>query len=430
MRVGRNIFLFIAVFLAAAFAWAGGKAEATVSNGPVSLVFRQSDPPDQIQGLLSAIDQYNKQQSRIHVTVENVPWNNALTQFIREAQAGGGPDVLQMAFVWTKDLATSETIDNLDPFIKKSPPGAGIDDFLGTDLGVYKGSIYGIPWTVDTNAMAYRPDLLKAAGIEKFPDTWDQLYQDAKKLTIRKNGTTQQYAFGLAAGSGPAGSMWFIVNYYLWSNGKTFVEKNADGKWQLGVTAKDVQNTMDYFNRFFQEGLTPKSLIGVDSTGDPAITGGLGRGDFAITFLTPYAFQAAQRQSKLPLETAMIPRGSVKRISHLGGRSLVINANTKHPEQSWEFLKFLLSKSVFQKYQQFPAQKSLLKELKFSQGEQGYADQLPYAVTFKQYIDSPAQVNSMWELTNREFGSVFSGQMTSAQASVDLVNHMQALLKQ
>jgi multiple sugar transport system substrate-binding protein len=422
----------VAAFLAATFVWAGGKAETGASAGPVQLVFRQGDPPDEVQGLLAAIEQYNKQQDKIHVTAETVPWSDALNQFIREGQAGGGPDVAQIAFVWTKDLASSGTITNLDPYIKKSPPGSGISDFLGTDLGVYNGSVYGIPWTVDTFVMAYRPDLLKKAGIDSFPDTWDQFFQAAKKLTVDKNGDGKidQYGFGFPAGSASGGGMWFLVNYYLWSNGKTFVQQASDGKWEVGVTPKDVQQTMDYFNRFFKDGVSPKSLIGVNSWGDPELTGGLSRGDFAISFFPPGTFRAAEKQSSVPLATAPDPRGSVKRVSHLGGRTLVLNSNTKHPEQSWEFLNFLLSKDVFQHYQQFPAQKSLLKQLKFPPSEQGYADQLPNAITFKQYIDSPAQVNSMWEATNREFASVYSGQKTSAQASIDLVNQMKALLKQ
>ncbi|WP_455383434.1 ABC transporter substrate-binding protein [Salinispira pacifica] len=431
MKFAKFAILLIVLSLAAGTLWAGGKSESTAPSGPVNLVFRQGDPPDETKGLFAVIDEYNKQQNKIQVKAETVPWSDALNQYIREAQAGGGPDVTQIAFVWTKDLASSGTLTNLDSFTKKSPPGAGIDDFLGTDLGIYQGSIYGIPWTVDTFVMAYRPDLLKAAGISSFPDNWDQFFQAAKKLTVDKNGDGKidQYGFGFPAGSAPGGGMWFLVNYYLWSNGKTFVEQAGDGTWQVGVTPQDVQGCMDYFNKFFTDGVSPKSLIGVNSWGDPELTGGLARGDFAISFFPPYTFRAAEGQSSVPLATAPDPRGSAKRVSHLGGRTLTINSNTKYPDQAWEFLKFLLSAEAFKGYRQFPAQKSLLKELKFPPSEQGYADQLPHAITFKQYIDSPAQTNSMWEATNREFAAVYSGQKTSAQASVDLVNQMKSFLK-
>lgn len=430
MRAKRYILVLLSLLVTAGLALAGGQSEhGTKSSGPVNLVFRQSDPPSQVKGLLDEIAAYNKSQSAIHVTVDTVPWNNALDQFIREGQAGGGPDVIQLAFVWTKDLASSGLIDNLDPFIKQSPPGQGMSDFLGTDLGIYKGAVYGIPWTVDTFTMDYRPDLFKKAGITSFPNTWQEFFDVAKKLTVvNSSGTTTQYGFGFPAGSGAAGGMWFLVNYYLWDHGWAFVKQDSNGKWVLGVTPAEVADTMRYFNQFFVQGVTPKSLISVDSWADPELVGGLGRGEFAISFFPPETFEPAEKQSQAPLMSAMDPQGPAGRYSHLGGRALGINASTKHPQQAWEFLKFLLSPQIFKPYNQFPAQKSLLKELKFAPSEEGYAQQLPHAITFKQYIDSPVPVSAMWAATNEAFGAVYSGQKTPDQSAKDLLDKIQGYL--
>ena len=424
------VFVLLSLFVSSGIAVAGGQSEhGAKSSGPVNLVFEQSDPPNQVTGLLAEISAYNKKQSAIHVTVDTVPWNNALNQFIREGQAGGGPDVIQLAFVWTKDLASSGLIDNLGPFIKQSKPGNGISDFLGTDLGIYKGAVYGIPWTVDTFAMAYRPDLFKKAGITSFPDTWQQFFNVAKKLTVvSSSGTTTQYGFGFPAGSGAAGGMWFLVNYYLWDHGWSFVKQGSNGKWELGVTAQEVADTMSYFNQFFTQGVTPKSLISVDSWADPELVGGLGRGEFAISFFPPETFVPAEKQSKFPLMSAMDPKGPDGRFSHLGGRALAINAATKHPQQSWAFLNFLLSPQIFAPYHQFPAQKMLLKELKFPAPEEGYAQQLPHAITFAQYINSPVPVSAMWAATNEAFGAVYSGQKTPRQSAKDLLDKIRGYL--
>jgi multiple sugar transport system substrate-binding protein len=380
---------------------------------------------------MEAIADWNRDNPGIQVRSENVPWADALNQFIREGQASGGPDVLQVAFVWTADLGRAELVMNLDEIVQSSPPGAGIDDFLGTDLGEVEGSLFGIPWTVDTFVMAYRPDLFADAGVSDFPDTWEAFYRTVRDLTRDTNGDgrVNQYGFGFPAGSASGGGMWFLANYYLWSNGATFVEQRDDGTWQIGATADEVAETMRYFNRFFTEGLTPASMIGVNSWGDPELTGGLSRGDIAISFFPPGTFRAAQSQADMPLATAMIPRGSQRRISHLGGRALAINANTEHPEESWEFLKYLIGRGVFERYQQFPAQETLLGELVFPEAEQGYADQLPHAITLKQYIESPAPVSGLWDATNREFAAVFSGQKNETRAAADLLAAMEQLLQ-
>lgn len=400
---------------------------------PIEFVFRQNDPPSQIgEGLQNAVDAWNADNPNIQVTFETVPWSDAQKQYVREVQAGGGPDVLQLAFVWTRDLAKSDLVMNLDPFIEQSPPGKGMDDFLGVDLAVYEDSIFGIPWSVDTFALGYRPDIFEEAGIGEFPETWEDFKVAAQKLTADTDGDgrTDQYGFCFQGGSGSTGGMWFLANYYLWSHGKWFVQEAEGGGWEVGLTADDVAGAMQYFNSFFEEGYTPESMIAIDSWGDPEYVSALGRGECAILFLPPAAFEAARERSDATVRSAPDPRGPAGRISHLGGRHLSINPNTEHPEEAWEFLRYLTTKGFYEEYYSsyFPPQKSLLEAIEFPEHLQGYAEQLPHAITFKTYIVSPARVSTMWEATNREFGSVYSGQKAPEQASLDLVAKVEEAL--
>ena len=201
----------------------------------VELLFRQADPPGEVEGLVRAVDAWNAAHPNIQVKFETVPWKDAQAQLVREIQAGGGPDVAQIAFVWTADLGRSGLLSDLAPFIKTSPPSKGLQDFLATDLGTVGDRIYGLPWTVDTATMVYRPDLLEKAGITRFPDTWEDLARAAKRLTLDTKGAgrTDQYGFCWPAGSGPDGATWFLVNAYLWSNGKSFMKQGPGGKWEV-----------------------------------------------------------------------------------------------------------------------------------------------------------------------------------------------------
>lgn len=398
----------------------------------VELLFRQADPPGEVEGLVKAVDAWNAAHPNIRVRFETVPWKDAQAQLVREIQAGGGPDVFQVAFVWTAVLGKSGLLKDLVPFIKASPPGKGLQDFLATDLGTVGGKVYGLPWTVDTATMVYRPDLLEKAGITRFPDTWEDLLKAAKKLTLDTRGTgrTDQYGFCWPAGSGPDGATWFLVNAYLWSNGKTFIMQGAGGKWEVAVSPQDVAGVMRYFKSFFTEKVTPESLIAVSWEGDPEMVGSLARGTCAITNFRLTTFRLAAKQSQMPIKMTLVPKGSVKRASHIGGRTLAINPNTKSPNESWEFLKYLASAETFKTYNQFPAQRALLAEVqaRLPEAEKAYAEQLTYATSFGDYIFSGANVNGMWAATNREFGAVFSGQKTIEQGSADLVKTMNTLL--
>lgn len=397
---------------------------AAVAQDKVELVFRQFDPPTETAGLVAAIDAWNASNPNVQVKMETLGGGDTLAQLAREIPAGAGPDIQQMAFVWTRDLARSDLVLGLDDLIAANPPGAGIEDFLATELATLDGKIYGVPWSADTFSMAYRPDLLAAAGVTTFPDNWTELATTAKTLS----NTDGQFGFCFPAGSAPDSGMWILANYYLWSNGKTLVQETAPGTWEIAVTADDLEGAMEYFNAFFTERTAPESLITVNAWGDPELVGSLGRGDCAITFFPPATFRAAQGQSTEPLLTAPIPQGSERRVSHMGGRALGINPNTKHPEAAWEFLRYLVGPETFKTYNQYPAQKSLLGALDFPDAEAGYVAMLPVAQTFERYISSPMAVSSMTALVNREFGAVYSGQRTPEEAAAVLLKDLGDLL--
>lgn len=398
----------------------------------VELVFRQGDPPGEIEGLVKAVELWNSKNPNIHVTLETVPFADGQTQYVREAQAGGGPDVLQMAFVWTANLGKANLVQELTPLLNQEPPGKGIADFVGTDLGTVNGKIYGAPWTIDTAAMVYRPDLLQAGGVTTFPETWDDLKAIAKKLTIDKNGDgkTDQYGFCWPAGGAPDGATWFLVNAYLWSNGQTLLKPGADGKGPVVISAADLAAAMNFFNSFFTEQLSPESMIAISWEGDPEMVGSLDRGDCAISNFRIGTFVQAVKQAKNPLAMALEPKGSQGRASHLGGRALGINVNTKHPKEAWAFLNFLLTQDTFNTYAQYPAQKALLdeKQKTLPELQKPYAEQLKYGKTFGDYIFSGANVNSMWAATNKEFSAVFAKQKSSDQAAADLIKAFNELL--
>ncbi len=394
----------------------------------IELTFRQFDPPTEIQGLVAAVDAWNAGHPQIQVKLQTMSGGDTLAQLAREVPAGAGPDVQQLAFVWTRDLAKSKLLLELDPLIAEKSPGAGMKDFLALDLATMDGKVFGVPWTADTFSMAYRPDLLKAAGVTDFPDSWDALAEASKKLSAVGGANADQYGFCFPAGSSPDSGMWILANYYLWSNGATFVDQDDAGKWKVSVTPEELVKAINYFNGFFVEGTSPENLITVNAWGDPELVGGLGRGDCAITFFPPQTFRAAEKQSEQPLLTAPIPKGSAKRISHLGGRALGINPNSKHPKEAWEFIQYLTGPETFKTYNQYPAQKSLISKLAFPPSEQGYVQMLPVAQTFERYISSPIPVSSMTALVNREFGAVFSGQRDPEEAAAAIIQQLNELL--
>ncbi len=402
----------------------------STAGAKTEIIFRQSDTPQETVGLRKAIDEYNLRNPDVKVVFETVPWADARDQLIREAAAGTGPDVSQLAFVWTMDLAKAGALLTLDDLLSKYPLEAEVDDFLGLELGLLEDDLYGIPWTVDTHTMVYRDDILSNYGLETIPDTWIDFQDQVIKIAREREAP----GFGFPAGGASGGGIWFLVNYYIWSNGFSFVEKDLEtGEWKLGIDEDNLAEALSYFKNFFDEGASPRSLIGISSWADPTILRGFESGYFPIVFWPPATLKSVlQTNPDLSAKSGLVPRGDVKRISHLGGRALGISKYTEHTQEAWNLLSFLTSKEVFENYytEQFPARVSLLRELNFPEELQGYSEQLQYAQTFYQYTISPAPVGAMWDATNRESSAAFSGQKTIEQAATDLLSSISEFLQQ
>lgn len=416
MKTSRLISVVAAAALVATLAACGGGES---DDGVVRLTFRQFDPADQVDGLVSAIDTWNAQNPEIQVELETVSPNNP-QQLAREANSGSGPDIAHLALADVAFLAEPSILLPLDDLMADQPLDDA-DSLLATEMTVLDETTWAIPWTADTMAMVYREDVLAEVGVTETPTEWPELMEVAGRITESSGGEVSGFCF--AAGAPQQAAQWFAINYYMWNNGFQLIEE-TDGEWTLGATQEELAGTIDYFNSFFTEGITPTSMQALTDYADPAIAGALGDGSCAMTFMPPAAFRAVQGQVDAELLTAPMPGGLVDGSTHLGGRALGINANSEHPEEAWQVVQYLLSAETFETYTQYPASASTLSELDVDPAEQGFVDQLPHSVPFVRYIGAPITIASLQELVNQQFSAVYSGQSdssTAAQAIIDAI---------
>lgn len=130
------------------------------------LTFRVNDPD--ANGIRAALDVFQKQNPGIHVKLEQMAWAEAMPQFLREAAVGTGPDVVHIAFVWTKEMAAAGALLPLDKHIAAD---GGSSDYIAMDLATGRdGHAYAVPWTMDCWAMVYRTEPAEAGGCHRDPE--------------------------------------------------------------------------------------------------------------------------------------------------------------------------------------------------------------------------------------------------------------------
>lgn len=380
-------------------------------------VFRQFDPADQASGLAEALKIWNADHPDYRVSMETLSPNNP-QQFAREANSGSGPDIAQLAFTDVSFMAEPRILTPLDDLMASAPSDAD-DDLLATDMTTFDGSMWAVPWTADTMALVYRPDVLEKFGIAETPQDWEELADVAARITEDSGGEVSGFVF--PAGAQFSSAQWFPINYYLWAHGTQLIQ--ADGEtWTVAVDESDLVEAMEYFDAYFTQGITPTALQAITDYGDPSIVGALDDGSFAMTFMPPAAFRAAREKVGAELRTAPMPGGLEDGSTHLGGRALGINANCEEPEAAWEFISFLRSPETFALYPQYPASATTLEQIDVDSSEQGYIDQLPHAESFARYADAPIPIASLQELVNQQFSAVYSGQSEPAAAAEKIIS--------
>ena len=385
------------------------------------------DNADQIRAGLEA---FEAQHPGTNVILEQIAFRDARDQFIRESAVGSGPDLAHLAFVWVKDLGDAGACLPLDELIEEHGIGAaGFDDFIATDLMLdARGQIRGVPFTTDTFAMVYRTDVMAEAGIEAAPETWDQLLEDARRVKAE----TGKVGFGFAAGASAANTIWFLANYYWWSNEAALVVDDGQGGFTTGITAEQIAEAIDYYGTYLDEDLTTAGSLAIDSWNAPEVLEPMLAGEQWAVMVPVFTavqmfddWRSRHPGEELPFTTAMIPHGSGPSMAHLGGHAFCINANTENPEAAFALLRYLNSPGFLETYNPdyYPAQHTLLAKQPFPPELAGFAAQLDHgARSWGPYARGPASIASLWNQTSRSFGAAFIGQKTPLEAGQELLD--------
>lgn len=143
-----------------------------------------SDPSIQ-RAALDKVTADFQEQTGISVEYNIVDWGSASQKLTLACTGGEAPDVADIFF--TKSLATMSSDEyglmELNDLVEEM---GGEDAWItaGKDEACVDGDWYGIPWRADTRVLLYNTEDFENAGITEAPTTWDELVEDAQKLTV------------------------------------------------------------------------------------------------------------------------------------------------------------------------------------------------------------------------------------------------------
>ena len=260
---------------------------------------------------------------------------------ILTSAASGGYDVILGDCIWPAQFAKAGLVLDVTDRVNE----LDLDDIYqgALDATRYEGKYYGMPWLNDVKYMFVNMELLKQAGIEEAPTTWDQLIEDAK--ACKEQGICE---YPIVACYAQAECLICDYTCIAGSFGGAFVDENN----QPTLDKAENIEALDFMAQTLKDGLcNPKSLEMIED--DVLSTFAAGSAVFAINWTYQYSAMNDESQSSVAGQGIITPiPGTDKAQSATvnGGMPLMITAGCKHPDEAWEYKLFLASKEMQAKY--------------------------------------------------------------------------------
>ena len=284
---------------------------------------------------------FEKQHPDVKVNLEFVPYEALHDKIVAARGAGGnGYDVVLFDAIWPAEFSRFDLLQDVSSRIaaderEKIFPGA-------MNTVVYQGKTLGMPWILDTKYLYYNKAMLDKAGIKTPPASWQQVMDDAKVLKD-KGIVKYPLVWSWAQAEALVCDYTTLVSGFggsFYQNGKLDFSTPASLKAVTLMKTSLDQGLSNPASREYLEEDVRKAF----SNGDAA---------FALNWTYMYNMANDPKQSKVAGDVGIVPApgdtpdkpGAVN-----GSMGLGIAKASQHPEEAWQYIHYLTSQPVQDKY--------------------------------------------------------------------------------
>jgi len=248
--------------------------------------------------------------------------------------ANSGPDIIGHGIM---SIASRVEAGHYTPLTDYFNSWEGRNDIFPqlVELGTFNNEIYGIAYQPTPYVFAYRIDLLEEAGFDRPPETWEELAEYARALTVTENGRITQAGFAFPASAGN-----FVeFDVFAYGNGGGFKDSNNN------PTLNSRQNieAMEFIASIIHE----VSLEFNANETNPFLTGNAAMTLIDNIRLTPM-FSVEEYEGKIGIS---LPPGNAgqRRMTFSGCRLLFIGKDSTNRDAAFDFIAYATSKEIVEK---------------------------------------------------------------------------------
>lgn len=297
-------------------------------SGEVKIVYARGK--DTTPANAKLVEKFNEQhKGKIKVEAVEMPSDTGKQhdQYVTVFNAKGTDyDVFDADVIWPAEFAQAGYALPLDQFVEKD--NINLKDYMQGPVQAvtFKGQLWGMPKFIDAGILFYRKDV-----IDKAPATWEDLIKAAQA----SKGKTE---FGYVAQAKQYEGLVCNAVEFISAYGGAVVDGNGD----ITIDSAGTKAGLETMKKVIKSDFTPSDITTFMETES---ANAFIAGKSAIIRNWPYQWALAQdaTQSKVvdKVAVAPLPKGSVRSAACLGGWVAMINKYTKHPQEAWEFLKFM-----------------------------------------------------------------------------------------
>ena len=284
---------------------------------------------------------FEKQHPDVKVNLEFVPYEALHDKIVAARGAGGnGYDVVLFDAIWPAEFSRFDLLQDVSSRIaaderEKIFPGA-------MNTVVYQGKTLGMPWILDTKYLYYNKAMLDKAGIKTPPASWQQVMDDAKVLKD-KGIVKYPLVWSWSQAEALVCDYTTLVSGFggsFYQNGKLDFSTPASLKAVTLMKTSLDQGLSNPASREYLEEDVRKAF----SNGDAA---------FALNWTYMYNMANDPKQRKVAGDVGIVhaPGDTPDKPGAVNGSmGLGIAKASQHPEEAWQYIHYLTSQPVQDKY--------------------------------------------------------------------------------
>ena len=330
--------LLAGTMLAGSLGTTGFAQEETTTTEPMELTMyfpvSVGGGPDALIDDLCA--QYHEENPNITINpVYAGSYADTRTKVQAAIKGGNTPDLAIMFSIDLYSLLAMDAIADIDSFCTTEEDQEWLNGFYdGFMMNSRDGeTTYGIPWQRSTIVLYYNKDAFEAAGLdpEQPPTTWDELYEDAQKLTITENGQTTQYGIQIPS---DGYAYWMLQTFCVQQSGFNLMnDTGTETYYDDERTAKGLK----FWKSLSEDGSQPSGIVAWATTPSDFL-----EGKTAMMYHTTGNLTNVKNNATFDFGVAMLPENESFGSPTGGGNFYIFKGVSEERQQAaFDFIKWM-----------------------------------------------------------------------------------------